>query len=127
MKKILTGLLIILLVLWIPYFVQTYNLKTLTASDLPVEGSWVPLKEGNLYYRWYYPDAEVANNETVVLVHGFSTPQFVWDGMKGFLLDAGYSVLVARRNGDSQSWPRKIRTAFRRLEAVHRSPRAIRP
>ena len=103
MKKILTGLLVILLVLWIPYFIQTYNLKTLTASDLPEEGSWAPLKEGNLYYRWYYPDAEVENNETVVLVHGFSTPHFVWDGMKGFLLDAGYSVLVFDHYGRGYS------------------------
>ena len=103
MKKILTSLLVVLLVLWIPYFVQTYNLKTLTASDLPAEGSWAPLKEGNLYYRWYYPDAEVANNETVILVHGFSTPHFVWDGMKGFLLDAGYSILVFDHYGRGYS------------------------
>jgi len=103
MKKILTGLLVIFLVLWTPYFVQTDNLKTLTASDLPADGSWAPLKEGNLYYRWYYPDAEVANNETVVLVHGFSTPHFVWDGMKGFLLDAGYSILVFDHYGRGYS------------------------
>ena len=103
MNKIFTGLLVVLLILWIPYFVQTYNLKTLTASDLPAEGSWAPLKEGNLYYRWYYPDAEVANNETVVLVHGFSTPHFVWDGMKGFLLDAGYSILVFDHYGRGYS------------------------
>ena len=94
MKKIFTALSIILILLWVPYFVQTYNLKTLTASDLPTEGAWASLEQGNLYYRWYYPEAQVANNETVVLVHGFSTPHFVWDGMKGFLLDAGYSVLV---------------------------------
>ena len=103
MNKIFTGLLVVLLILWIPYFVQTYNLKKLTASDLPAEGSWAPLKEGNLYYRWYYPDAEVANNETVVLVHGFSTPHFVWDGMKGFLLDAGYSILVFDHYGRGYS------------------------
>ena len=103
MNKILTGFLVVLLVLWIPYFVQTYNLKTLKASDLPAEGSWAPLKEGNLYYRWYYPDAEVANNETVVLVHGFSTPHFVWDGMKSFLLDAGYSILVFDHYGRGYS------------------------
>ena len=103
MNKIFTGLLVVLLILWIPYFVQTYNLKTLTASDLPAEGSWAALKEGNLYYRWYYPDAEVANNETVVLVHGFSTPHFVWDGMKGFLLDAGYSILVFDHYGRGYS------------------------
>ena len=73
---------------------QTNKLKTLTESDIPTAGAWVSLKEGNLYYRWHYPDEKVSNNETVVLVHGFSTPHFVWDGMKGFLLDAGYSVLV---------------------------------
>ena len=43
------------------------------------------------------------NNETVVLVHGFSTPHFVWDGMKGFLLDAGYSVLVFDHYGRGYS------------------------
>ena len=94
MKKTVIGLLVVFLILWIPYFVQTYSLKTLTKSDLPAEGAWASLEEGNLYYRWYYPNLEVSNNETVVLVHGFSTPHFVWDGLKGFLLDAGYSVLV---------------------------------
>ena len=94
MKKILVTLLIILLLLGLPYFVQTNKLKTLTESDIPTAGAWVSLKEGNLYYRWHYPDEKVSNNEMVVLVHGFSTPHFVWDGIKGFLLDAGYSVLV---------------------------------
>tara|TARA_B110000259_G_scaffold185345_1_gene234183 strand:- start:962 stop:1933 length:972 start_codon:yes stop_codon:yes gene_type:complete len=94
MKKITIGLFIVFLILWVPYFIQTYNLKTLSEPDLPAEGAWASLEEGNLYYRWYYPSAEVANNEVVVLVHGFSTPHFVWDGMKGFLLDAGYSILV---------------------------------
>mgnify|MGYP000735514224 FL=1 len=94
MTKILVTLSIILLLLGLPYFVQMNKLKTLTASDIPTAGAWVSLKEGNLYYRWHYPDEKVSNNETVVLVHGFSTPHFVWDGMKGFLLDAGYSVLV---------------------------------
>ena len=50
------------------------------------------MAQGNLYYRWYEP--EISNNEIVVLVHGFSTPHFVWDGMKEFLVDAGYKVLV---------------------------------
>ena len=81
MKKTAIGLFVVFLILWIPYFVQTYNLKTLTNSDLPVEGAWASLEEGNLYYRWYYPNAEIANDEVVVLVHGFSTPHFVWDGM----------------------------------------------
>ena len=109
MKKIFTALSIILILLWVPYFVQTYNLKTLTASDLPAEGAWASLEQGNLYYRWYYPEAQVANNETVVLVHGFSTPHFVWNGMKGFLLDAGYSVLVFDHYGRGYSERPRIR------------------
>ena len=103
MTKILVTLSIILLLLGLPYFVQMNKLKTLTASDIPTAGAWVSLKEGNLYYRWHYPDEKVSNNETVVLVHGFSTPHFVWDGMKGFLLDAGYSVLVFDHYGRGYS------------------------
>ena len=30
----------------------------------------------------------------MVLVHGFSSPQFVWDGITELLVDAGYSVLA---------------------------------
>ena len=37
------------------------------------------------------------------MVHGFSTPHFVWDGMKGFLLDAGYSILVFDHYGRGYS------------------------
>ena len=103
MTKILVTLSIILLLLGLSYFVQTNKLKTLMASDIPTAGAWVSLKEGNLYYRWHYPDEKVSNNETVVLVHGFSTPHFVWDGMKGFLLDAGYSVLVFDHYGRGYS------------------------
>ena len=55
MKKIIIGLFIVFLILWTPYFIQTYNLKLLSESDLPAEGGWASLEEGNLYYRWYYP------------------------------------------------------------------------
>ena len=103
MTKILVTISIILLLLGLPYFVQMNKLKTLTASDIPTAGAWVSLKEGNLYYRWHYPDEKVSNNETVVLVHGFSTPHFAWDGRKGFLLDAGYSVLVFDHYGRGYS------------------------
>jgi pimeloyl-ACP methyl ester carboxylesterase len=109
MKKTAIGLFVVFLILWIPYFIQTYNLKTLTNSDLPIEGAWASLEEGNLYYRWYYPNAEIANDEVVVLVHGFSTPHFVWDGMKGFLLDAGYSILVFDHFGRGFSERPKIK------------------
>ena len=85
-------MVVVFILLWLPYFVKTNSLKTISETDLPEVGGWAPLAHGNLYYRWYEP--EIANNEIVVLVHGFSTPHFVWDGMKEFLVDAGYKVLV---------------------------------
>ena len=92
MRTFVMCLVIIGILLWLPYFIKTYGLKTITEADLPDVGGWAQLDEGNLYYRWYEP--KNSNNEIVVLVHGFSTPHFVWNGLKGFLLDAGYRVLV---------------------------------
>ena len=92
MNKLLIGLIVVFILLWLPYFIKTNSLKTISETDLPEVGGWAPLAHGNLYYRWYEP--EISNNEIVVLVHGFSTPHFVWDGMKEFLVDAGYKVLV---------------------------------
>ena len=92
MRTFFISLLVITLLLWLPYFIKTNSLKQISETDLPEVGGWAPLAQGNLYYRWYEP--EISNNEIVVLVHGFSTPHFVWDGMKEFLVDAGYKVLV---------------------------------
>ena len=92
MKKFLIGLVVVFILLWLPYFIKTNSLKIISETDLPEVGGWAPLAHGNLYYRWYEP--EILNNEIVVLVHGFSTPHFVWDGMKEFLVDAGYKVLA---------------------------------
>ena len=92
MNKFLIGLVVVFILLWLPYFIKTSSLKTISETDIPEVGGWAPLVQGNLYYRWYEP--EISNNEIVVLVHGFSTPHFVWDGMKEFLVDAGYKVLV---------------------------------
>ena len=92
MNKFLIGLVVVFILLWLPYFIKTSSLKTISETDIPEVGGWAPLVQGNLYYRWYEP--KISNNEIVVLVHGFSTPHFVWDGMKEFLVDAGYKVLV---------------------------------
>jgi len=93
-KKIILGLLIFILVLWTPYFIKINSLKTLMLEDIPAEGAWAPLEMGNLFYRWYYPDKEASNNEIIILVHGFSTPHFVWDEMREFFTNAGYTLLV---------------------------------
>ena len=87
-------LLIITLGLAIPYVNKTHGLKPISAADIPAEGAWAPLTQGNLYYRRYLPTEANSNGQTLVLIHGFSTPHFVWDGVLPFFLDAGYQILV---------------------------------
>ena len=82
--KIGVILLLLVLLMGLSYVAKTYGLKTITVSDLPDEGAWAELSQGNLYYRWYIPKRE--NGEVVVLVHGFSTPHFIWDQITHFLL-----------------------------------------
>ena len=92
--KLGVAILILVGLIALPYMVKTYGLKDIAEADLPKEGAWAALSQGNLYYRWYRPEPDNKNGETVVLVHGFSTPHFVWDGVKTILLEAGYEVLV---------------------------------
>jgi pimeloyl-ACP methyl ester carboxylesterase len=94
MKVAALILLIIALGLAIPYGSKTYGLKPISSANLPAEGAWAPLTQGNLYYRWYLPAAAASNGQTLVLVHGFSTPHFVWDGVWQLFLNAGYQILV---------------------------------
>jgi pimeloyl-ACP methyl ester carboxylesterase len=94
MKLAALILLVIVLGLAAPYVSKTYGLKPISAGDLPAEGAWAPLTKGNLYYRWYLPSEANNNGQTMVLIHGFSTPHFVWDGVRQFFLEAGYQILV---------------------------------
>jgi pimeloyl-ACP methyl ester carboxylesterase len=94
MMKIGLVLLAPVLLATLLYVVKTVGLTTITESDLPDEGAWAELSQGNLYYRWYVPEPENKNGEIVILVHGFSTPHFVWDQIKDFLLQHGYQILV---------------------------------
>ena len=94
MKTVALIVLITALALAIPYVSKTYGLKPISVADLPPEGGWATLSEGNLYYRWYMPSEAKSNGQTLVLIHGFSTPHFVWDGVRQVFLDAGYEILV---------------------------------
>lgn len=85
--------LVILLAIVAPYVYKTSKLSPIQASNLPDYGQWQQLSDGNIFYRWFEP-AELKKSEPVVLVHGFSTPQFVWDGMVQFITRQGFRVLV---------------------------------
>ena len=39
------------------------------------------VSRGNIYIEWFIPDADKEIKGTMVLVHGFSTPSFVWKGL----------------------------------------------
>ena len=68
-------LLIITLGLALPYTSKTYGLKSISAADLPSDGAWAPLTQGNLYYRWYLPSEAKSNGQTLVLGGIFQTEE----------------------------------------------------
>ena len=92
--KIFLGIIItLIIILSVPYFFKTLQLKTLTKIDLPKEGNWVKLTKGNIYCQWHRPVIPT-NGEIIILVHGFSTPSFVWKGILEDFLSSGYTVLT---------------------------------
>ena len=91
MKLSIRIAVIIFILLWIPFYLNTYYLKDISIEDIPESGEWAQLEDGNIFFTWHYPK-EPSKDKIVVLVHGFSSPQFVWDGIAELLVDAGYSV-----------------------------------
>jgi pimeloyl-ACP methyl ester carboxylesterase len=94
MEKFFLGLLIVLILLALPYFSKLYGLKKIRKSDIPESGDWVKLSRGNIYFEWFLPSSSIDSKGIMVLVHGFSTPSFVWGGLVNNFVNAGYKVLV---------------------------------
>jgi pimeloyl-ACP methyl ester carboxylesterase len=63
------------------------DLNELTRKE--ASGSFIPLSDGFTHYDLSNPEAE----ETVVLVHGFSVPYFIFDPTFDFLTQSGFRVL----------------------------------
>ena len=83
---------VLMLGIYLPYWLKTKDLKNISSKDIPSDGGWAKLSKGNIYYRWHEPEEK--NGQTILMVHGFSTPSFVWNGLLGGLLDKGFSILV---------------------------------
>ena len=94
MEKLFLALIIILMLLAVPYFYKLYGLKQISKYDIPEKGDWVELSRGNIYFEWFLPDDSKEIKGTMVLVHGFSTPSFVWGGLINNFTSSGYKVLV---------------------------------
>lgn len=94
MEKLFLSIVVILTLLALPYFYKLYGLKKITKQDIPEIGDWVELSRGSIYFEWFMPKESVEVKGTMVLVHGFSTPSFVWGGLIDNFTESGYKVLV---------------------------------
>jgi pimeloyl-ACP methyl ester carboxylesterase len=70
-----------------PYLGESQTLDDTTRATLP--GSFVQLSDGVTHYEIGGPET----GPSVVLVHGFSVPSFVWDPTFERLADTGFRVL----------------------------------
>lgn len=69
------------------YHGETKELNDLTRQE--ASGSFIQLSDGFTHYELSNPEAK----ETVVLVHGFSVPYFIYDPTFDFLTRSGFRVL----------------------------------
>ncbi len=70
-----------------PFLGETQELNELTRRT--ASGSFITLADGVTHYQLGGP----VNGKTVVLVHGFSTPYFIFDTTFDFLVHSGFRVL----------------------------------
>jgi pimeloyl-ACP methyl ester carboxylesterase len=85
-----SGIVIIVLLLLITYILT--DQEKITLSDtvrLTLPGQFVQLPLGVVHYQLAGPDSV----PTVVLVHGFSVPYYIWDPTFEALTQAGFRVL----------------------------------
>ncbi|MEM9254344.1 MAG: alpha/beta fold hydrolase, partial [Pseudomonadota bacterium] len=90
--RLLAGLLALLLVaMLVSYFWVRAGLEELdVAARQQVGGNYFQSDYGSIAYTRHGS----AEAPPVVLVHGFSTPKFVWQQVVPILVDAGYQVLT---------------------------------
>lgn len=70
-----------------PYLDETEELNESTRKQ--ADGSFITLADGVTHYELGGPE----NGKPVVLVHGFSTPYFIFDNTFEFLVNSGFRVL----------------------------------
>ena len=81
---------LVLLLVWTPYWWAGAGLRDLDeAARESLGGEYLATPLGVLAYRRQGP----ADAPVVILVHGFSTPKFVWDQVTPELVAAGYQVV----------------------------------
>ena len=92
MKFFLFFIFISIAFILLPYLYYSIKLENPSKIIKPSYGKFADLKNGNIFYQTFKPINPIG--QTVVLVHGFSTPSIVWKGIVPFLTDAGFDVIV---------------------------------
>lgn len=96
-----------------PYFDENRDLDESTRKE--AGGSFIKLKDGTTHYELSGPE----NGKTIVLVHGFSVPYFIFDPTFDFLTKAGFRVLrydlIGRGYSDRPKTAYKIDLFVRQL------------
>ena len=89
------------LIVFLPYIYCYIKLKNPKNIFKPLHGNFAKLKNGNLFYEEHKSEKPIG--QTVVLVHGFSTPSIVWKGIIPFLTSNGFDVLAYDHYGRGYS------------------------
>ena len=88
----LTIFITVIVLISFPYIFNTLKLKNPNKIKIPSHGNQASLSKGKIFYRWHEPN-ELLSDEIILLVHGFATPSFVWNGILEDLLSTGRRVL----------------------------------
>jgi pimeloyl-ACP methyl ester carboxylesterase len=91
MRYLTWGLLALLVLMYASFATSRIGQQTLDDEErASLGGHYLPTEQGTLSYTRRGP----ADAPAVVLIHGFSTPKFVWDQVTPKLLAAGHQVIT---------------------------------
>lgn len=99
-RRILLTLLTVILLLGIPYYACNGERRPMdAAARAGAPGKFVTLSGGVTHYQdsadhdQGRPVRAAHTGETIILVHGFSMPMFLWEDLYKHLVNAGYRVV----------------------------------
>ena len=92
MKFFLFSIFLLIAFILLPYLYYSIKLENPSNIIKPSYGKFAELKNGNIFYQTFKPINPIG--QTVILVHGFSTPSIVWKGIVPYLTDAGFDVIA---------------------------------
>ncbi len=83
-------LVVLVILLIAPFVLELFRKPMNEAAREDAPGRFAKLSQGTTHYEWFGP----SRGPVVVLIHGLTTPSFVWRGMTRGLAGSGYRVLT---------------------------------